>query len=64
MRRIFLCRRTYVATLAITSLAVLGVWRGIDVSMAIASVSVGLAGANAFEESAKHKAGTTYSEEK
>lgn len=44
------CRRTFIAALAIGCLTVLGLAKDFDVSMALASVAIGLAGANAYEK--------------
>ena len=49
--KIKICRRTSVAIISIACLTVLGWHRGMDVSMAIASVAIGLAGANSYEKS-------------
>ena len=50
MRILLKCRRTVVAIFAICCLTVLGLAKDFDVSMALASVAIGLAGANAFEK--------------
>lgn len=42
-------RRTFVATLAILVLAVLGYFKGLDVAVSIAMIATGFAGANALE---------------
>lgn len=55
MRNILICRRMFIAVLAICCLTGLGVYRDIDVSMAIASVAVGLAASNAAEGAAKSR---------
>lgn len=44
------CRRSKIALFAIAVLTVLGYFKGLDVSMAIATVSVGIAGSNAYEK--------------
>ena len=62
MKNILVCRRTFIATLAILTLGVINLYHGTDVALAISSVAIGLAGANAFEGSAKAKNGTKYSE--
>lgn len=50
MKHLWKCRRTYIATLAIILLFVLGYYsKDASVGMAIATVAVGLAGANAYE---------------
>lgn len=50
MRHIWDCRRTYLATACILGLLVLGYMKGADVSMAIGSIAIGVAGANAYEK--------------
>lgn len=46
-----MCRRTVTCLFAITCLTALGIVKGFDTSMSIASVAIGLAGANAYEKS-------------
>jgi hypothetical protein len=53
MKNFLLCRRTFISTLALASLTALGCYKGMDVTMAVASVAVGLAAANAYEGSNK-----------
>jgi hypothetical protein len=53
MKNFMLCRRTFIATFAVASLLVLGWVKGEDVAMGIATVAVGLAGANAYEGTEK-----------
>jgi hypothetical protein len=55
MRKLMSCRRSLIAIFAITCLMVLGLYNGIDVSLSIASVAIGLAGANSYEASRKGK---------
>lgn len=55
MRNIMVCRRTFICTLAILCLTAIGLYKGVDVSMALASVAIGLAGANAYEMAGKRK---------
>lgn len=50
MKTIWTCRRTYVASLALLILGVLG-WRGAPVSEAVSAIAIGVACANAFERS-------------
>ena len=50
MKHIINCRRTFIAVLAILCLTSLGLVKGIDVSMALASVAIGLAAANSYEK--------------
>ena len=47
--KILNCRRSLIAILAIGCLTYLGVHNNIDVSMALASVAIGLAGANSAQ---------------
>lgn len=54
MHKIISCRRTFVAVFAVTCLTVIALINGTDTSIAIASVAVGIAGANAYQ---KAKAG-------
>lgn len=49
MRQIFKCRRSSVAVIAIGVLTFLGYTKSMDVAMAISTVAVGLAGANAYQ---------------
>ena len=51
MKSILKCRRSIVSILGIGALTFLGYSKGIDVAMAIATISIGLSGANAFEKS-------------
>jgi len=53
MKQTLFCRRTYIATLAILSLVGIGLYNNFDVSWAIASIAVGLAGSNAAESAMK-----------
>ncbi len=55
MKHLLLCRRTFIAALAIGCLTALGIHNNIDVSMALASVAIGLAAANAGESAARAK---------
>lgn len=55
MRNFMICRRTFICTLAILCLTSIGLYKGVDVSMALASVAIGLAGANAYERSNSNK---------
>lgn len=50
MKRLWDCRRTYLATLCIVCLTGLGYFKGMDVAMALGSVAIGVAGANAYEK--------------
>jgi hypothetical protein len=42
-------RRTYLGTLALVILAVLGIYKGVEVVMAISSIVLGIASVNAVE---------------
>lgn len=53
MKYVFECRRTFIALLSIACLTAIGIYKGIDVSVAIAGVAVGLAGANSYEKKGK-----------
>lgn len=53
MRKIFSCRRSSMALIAIGCLTLIALFKGHDTSMAISAVAVGLAGANAYEKRAK-----------
>ena len=50
MLKIFKCRRSSLALICILALTYLGYSKGTDVSMAIASIAIGVAGANAYEK--------------
>lgn len=49
MKKFMQCRRTFVGVVAIVCLTALGVAVNADVSMAIASVAIGIAGSNAAQ---------------
>lgn len=49
MRKILTCRRSIISLAAILVLGLLGYLKGMDVSMAISTVAVGLSGANAYQ---------------
>lgn len=55
MKNVLLCRRTFIACMSILCLTALGLVKGMDVAMSLASVAIGLAGANSFEAAAKSK---------
>lgn len=55
MRFLLMCRRTYIASLSIGCLTALGIAKGFDVSLAIATVSAALGASNAYEKSAELK---------
>lgn len=50
MRHLWNCRRTAIAVIAIAALTLLGYSKGMDVAMALGTVAIGVAGANAFEK--------------
>lgn len=50
MIKIFKCRRSSLAVIGMILLTGLAYSKGVDVSMAIASISIGVSGANAFEK--------------
>ena len=50
MKYFAVCRRTFIAVFSILCMTGLSVVNGFDPSMAIASVAIGLAGANAAEK--------------
>ena len=49
MKKIFTCRRTVLGLYGITALTYLCYHKGIDVSMAISAIAMGVAAANAFQ---------------
>jgi len=49
MLKILTCRRTFIAFYAITGLIFLGYYGKLEVAGSIATIAIGLAGANAFE---------------
>lgn len=55
MKNFLVCRRTYIATLAIVALTSIGLYTKdpAAVSIAIGSVAIGLAAANAYEGKGK-----------
>lgn len=55
MKKIFQCRRTFIAFVGIVSLTILGLCKGIDTSLAIASICAALSGANGAEAAFKSK---------
>lgn len=50
MRHLWNCRRTAIAVIAIAALTFLGYTKGMDVAMALGTVAIGVAGANAAEK--------------
>jgi hypothetical protein len=50
MKNLSYCRRTFIAFFAVTTLGLLGYFKGTDVSIPIATIAIGLAGANAYEK--------------
>lgn len=55
MRQLLLCRRTFIAVLSLAALVAISLINHLDVSYAIASVSIALGAANATENSMRHK---------
>lgn len=53
MKSFLYCRRTFIAVVAIGCLTGLGIYKSYDVSMALASVAIGIAVSNAGENAAK-----------
>ena len=51
MIKIWNCRRSSLAVICIAALTFLGYTQSLDVAMAIASIAMGVAGANAYEKS-------------
>ena len=62
VKNVLLCRRTYIATLAIVALTALGLYNHLDVALSIAGVAVGLAGSNAAEAAMKARGTGKYAE--
>tara|TARA_Y100001936_G_C15973559_1_gene612502 strand:+ start:476 stop:634 length:159 start_codon:yes stop_codon:yes gene_type:complete len=52
MKHLWNCRRSGIAVIGLTVLAI-GLFNGIDTSSAIAMICVGIAGSNAYEKKAK-----------
>jgi hypothetical protein len=50
MIKLWKCRRSSLAVIGMLILAGLGAFKGMDVAMAISTICVGVAGANAFEK--------------
>lgn len=63
MKYFMVCRRTFIAVFAISCLTGLALANGFDPSMAIASVAIGLAGANAAEKAMQARAEKRYTTE-
>jgi len=55
MSKIWSCRRTFVAVLAILCLTGLGIFSAATVAPSIATVALAIAGANAFQKSQEKK---------
>lgn len=55
MKQLLYCRRTFIAIISIACLTALGMVRGMDVAMALASVAIGLAASNAAENGMKNR---------
>jgi hypothetical protein len=50
MIKIFKCRRSSIALICVLVLGSLGYFKGMDVAMAISTIAIGVAGANAYEK--------------
>lgn len=50
MKKILECRRSSLALIGMLLLTILGYTKGADVAVAIATISIGVSGANAFEK--------------
>ena len=61
MLKIVTCRRTFIATLAIVGLLILGLAKDMDVALSIMGVVGAIGGSNAYEKAmkAKHANGNT-----
>jgi hypothetical protein len=57
MKRVWSCRRTFVALVGMTMLLALGLINHADVAGSIATICMALAGANAAEAAVKHTKG-------
>ena len=60
MKRLFDCRRTFIAALAIGCLTWVGIYHGVDISgiaLAISGIVGAVAGSNAWEKRAKSEYG-------
>lgn len=55
MRQLLLCRRTFIAVLSLAALVAISLINHLDVSYAIASVSIALGASNSFEASQRAK---------
>ena len=67
MKKLFSCRRTFVATVAIGCLTWLGMAHGVDISgiaLAISGIVGAVAGSNAWEKRAKSEYGQEELEDK
>jgi hypothetical protein len=53
MKYLWTSRRTFIAALAILSLMAFGMVKGVDISMALASIAIAVAGSNAAEKYGK-----------
>lgn len=59
MRNLWSCRRTFISTLAILCLTGIAIAKGVDVSVAIATICAALGAANAYERVGMTKADST-----
>lgn len=55
MKELINCRRSLIAIYAITLLFILAYTKGMDTGYSIGSISIGLAGANAYEKKKRNK---------
>ena len=51
MMKIWTCRRSSIAVIAIAALTSIAIYKGMDTSSAIAAIALGIAGANAYQGS-------------
>ena len=58
MKSIFTCRRTFLGVLSICCLTFLGYYSKIEVAGAIATIVIGVAGANSFQKVGESKFGS------
>lgn len=56
MKSFLYCRRTFIAVISMGCLTALGILKTYDVSMALASVAIGIAVSNAGENAMKSRA--------
>lgn len=56
MKKVLTCRRSVIALISIACLTAIALIKGIDTSVSIAAVAVGIAGANAYQGSKQEAA--------